>query len=98
MSGSTRRWSGWPLGGLAALRYCSSEAVVLIDADFAAVRFDNPAGQALLGHDQGALVGTTAVDLIHPDDQPGALAALSQPGPTPSPPTSDTPASTRPEH
>ncbi len=66
----------WEAEGLAMLLTCATDAIAVIDAD-AKLRFANPAAQRLVGHAPGALIGTTALDLIHPDDRADAAHALA---------------------
>ena len=61
----------------------SADIIVVLDGD-GLVRFANPAGQDLLGHPAGSLLGADAFALVHDDDQPTAqdafAAVLTTPG------------------
>lgn len=65
----------WSKTGLAALLANTTEAVVVIDAT-GQVRFATPQAQQLLGHQSGSLLGSGALDLVHPDDLDAAVTAL----------------------
>lgn len=45
----------------------SSDVVTLVEAD-GLIQYESPAVEALLGFDPEALVGTSLLDLVHPDD------------------------------
>ena len=46
----------------------SSDIVTVVDAD-ATIRYQSPAIEHVLGHDPPELVGTSLLDLVHPDDR-----------------------------
>jgi diguanylate cyclase (GGDEF)-like protein/PAS domain S-box-containing protein len=50
----------------------SSDGLVVVDAD-GTLRYSSPAADSMLGYAPGATVGRNAFDLVHPDDQVGAL-------------------------
>jgi diguanylate cyclase (GGDEF)-like protein/PAS domain S-box-containing protein len=50
----------------------SSDGLVVVDAD-GTLRFASAAADSMLGYAPGATVGRNAFDLVHPDDQVGAL-------------------------
>jgi len=50
----------------------SSDGLVVVDPD-GMLRYSSPAADAMLGYSPGELVGCNAFDLVHPDDQVGAL-------------------------
>ena len=66
----------WDAAGLATLVGSTTEAVVVMAAD-GHITFSNPAGQRLLGHAPGSLLGSDAFGLVHEDDLASARAALS---------------------
>lgn len=41
------------------------------------IRYSNPAAGRLMAYEGAVLAGTSAVDLVHPDDQHRALEALA---------------------
>ena len=67
----------------------SSDGLVVVDAD-GTLRFASPAAERMLGYESGETFGRNVFDLVHPDDQVGALegfestvsAANSRPLPT----------------
>jgi diguanylate cyclase (GGDEF)-like protein/PAS domain S-box-containing protein len=50
----------------------SSDGLVVVNAD-GTLRFASPAADSMLGYAPGATVGCNVFDLVHPDDQVGAL-------------------------
>ncbi len=66
----------WSADALAALLAATTEALVVLGDD-GNLRFATPAAQLLLGHASGSLLGTSAVDLVHPDDRDAAVGALT---------------------
>jgi diguanylate cyclase (GGDEF)-like protein/PAS domain S-box-containing protein len=50
----------------------SSDGLVVVNSD-GTLRFASPAAESMLGYGAGDLVGLNAFDLVHPDDQVGAL-------------------------
>jgi diguanylate cyclase (GGDEF)-like protein/PAS domain S-box-containing protein len=50
----------------------SSDGLVVLEAD-GTLRYSSPAADSMLGYAPGATVGRNAFDLVHPDDQVGAL-------------------------
>ncbi len=53
---------------LDALAENSSDLIVVVDGDFV-VRYASPETCRILGYEPGSLTGTSAADLIHPDEQ-----------------------------
>lgn len=64
----------------------STDIILVIHAD-GRLLYASPAAQRVLGHDPASLVGTSALDLVHPDDLPDVAATLaataSEPGVAP---------------
>ncbi len=54
----------------------SSDGLVVLEAD-GTLRYSSPAADTMLGYAPGATVGTNAFDLVHPDDQVGALEGFA---------------------
>jgi diguanylate cyclase (GGDEF)-like protein/PAS domain S-box-containing protein len=50
----------------------SSDGLVVLDPD-GTLRYASPAADSMLGYEPGGTVGRNAFDLVHPDDQVGAL-------------------------
>ena len=50
----------------------SSDGLVVLEAD-GTLRYSSPAADSMLGYAPGSIVGSNAFDLVHPDDQVGAL-------------------------
>jgi diguanylate cyclase (GGDEF)-like protein/PAS domain S-box-containing protein len=50
----------------------SSDGLVVLDAD-GTLRYASPAADSILGYEPGGTVGRNAFDLVHPEDQVGAL-------------------------
>ncbi|MDQ1510497.1 MAG: hypothetical protein QOG50_2341 [Actinomycetota bacterium] len=50
----------------------SSDGLVVVNSE-GTLRFASPAAESMLGYGAGDLVGLNAFDLVHPDDQVGAL-------------------------
>jgi diguanylate cyclase (GGDEF)-like protein/PAS domain S-box-containing protein len=67
-----------------ALVQNSSDVIAILEPD-STIRFLSPSARTVLGHDPKRLVGTRILDLLHPDDEPGArqfLAELASGGPS----------------
>ncbi len=67
-----------------ALVQNSSDVISILEPD-STIRFLSPSAQTVLGHDPRTLVGTRLLDLLHPDDEPGArqfMAELASGGPS----------------
>ena len=73
----------WGQMALARMLEHAGQALVLLGAD-GTIEFSNPAAQQLLGFDQGALLGSSGFDLVHPDDLEQASetlgALMAEPG------------------
>ena len=54
----------------------SSDGLVVLEAD-GTLRYSSPAADTMLGYTPGATVGSNAFDLVHPDDQVGALEGFA---------------------
>jgi diguanylate cyclase (GGDEF)-like protein/PAS domain S-box-containing protein len=61
-----------PSGLARALVAYSSDGLVVVDPD-GTLRFASPAAEGMLGYAPGATFGRNVFDLVHPDDQVGAL-------------------------
>jgi diguanylate cyclase (GGDEF)-like protein/PAS domain S-box-containing protein len=61
-----------PTGLARAIVSLSSDGLVVVNAD-GTLRFASPAADSMLGYAPGATVGCNVFDLVHPDDQMGAL-------------------------
>lgn len=59
-----------------ALVQNASDVITILDAD-ATVRFESPAIQRVLGYQPDELVGTSAFDLVHPDDLPSLSSTFA---------------------
>ena len=59
-----------------ALVQHGTDLIVVLDED-ARITYASPSARRILLREPEDLVGTTALDLVHPDDAPGAAAALS---------------------
>src|SRR2546426_646223 len=55
----------------------SSDLIALSDADLR-ILYASPSWRAVLGYDPDALVGTSALDLVHPDDLPVVHRAATE--------------------
>ncbi len=67
-----------------ALVQNSSDVISILAAD-STIQFLSPSARTVLGHDPRKLVGQRLLDLLHPDDEPGArqfLAELASAGPS----------------
>ena len=53
-----------------------SDIIAVLDAD-GCIRYVSPAAQTVLGIAPDELTGADALDVVHPDDQPGLVAALA---------------------
>ncbi|MDD3448107.1 MAG: PAS domain S-box protein, partial [Gammaproteobacteria bacterium] len=53
-----------------------SDAVAVLDAA-GTIRYQNPSSESLLGYHPGDLEGLAAAEIIHPEDQPRALAKIA---------------------
>ena len=62
---------------LHALLEHTTDIITLLEAD-GTVRYSNPAAGALTGFTGSDANGTSAFDLVHPDDQPAAVLALEE--------------------
>jgi len=63
----------------------NSSDVISILAPDSTIRFLSPSARTVLGHDPRKLVGTRLLDLLHPEDEPGArqfMAELASGGPS----------------
>jgi PAS domain S-box-containing protein len=58
-----------------ALVQNASDMIGVIDPA-GTLRYASPSIEWVLGHPDGSLIGTNALDLVHPDDREEALAAL----------------------
>ena len=62
----------FPPGLARALVAYSSDGLVVVDPD-GTLRFASPAAERMLGYEPGETFGRNVFDLVHPDDQVGAL-------------------------
>jgi diguanylate cyclase (GGDEF)-like protein/PAS domain S-box-containing protein len=54
----------------------SNDGLVVVEAD-GTLRYSSPAADTMLGYPPGTTVGNNAFDLVHPDDQVGALEGFA---------------------
>jgi len=55
-----------------------SDVIALVDPD-TTVRYVNPVAERMLGHSVAELLGSRAIDLVHPDDRPQVVQRLLLP-------------------
>src|SRR6516165_8255984 len=55
-----------------------SDVIALVDPD-TTIRYVNPVAERMLGHSVAELLGSRAIDLVHPDDRPQVVQRLLLP-------------------